>query len=773
VSKRLILPTLLVGAFMPTLDFFIVNVAIPSINRSVHPSSGELELVAAIYAVVYASLLVLGGRIGDRIGHKRGFIAGMVLFTASSVLCGVTWNAWSLIVARALQGGAAAVMFPQVLAVIQIIYDGRARVRAIMWYAVALGTAAVAGQLVGGALLSLNLFGWSWRWVFLVNLPVGIVTVPAALRLLPSTGTERRPAFDRAGAALCGIGLLLLVLPLTVGRSDHWPVWSVAAIVCAPIVLGAFWLWERRLERGGGAPLLPPSLLSARTMRVGLTVVIAFYSSLASFLFVLAVQLQLGQGMSPIVSGLVSCPLAIGFLAASLVGRPVTLRWGIRPLVVAMAIQALGYLGQYWVIAADPASVNLPILIVLLGVNGVCTGTVMAPLLGLVLTGVQADRTGAASGLLATTQQVAGAIGLSLIGILFYAAPAVGAISTSHAYQRSLWFLIAVALATMVGLAVLGRAARPARPARPAPPARLARPARPAQQRADPGPPRPEPKAEQAIPPFTQSSRPTVLREKSLGRDALLTLVRGEAIAIVVADYYPAGTCAEFAQWVIDDSWYGEYENVPGVHKWGLNTYEGLSSKERERSYYENAPRAIMAMRERWLPYLSPVDRLRLELQEAWPAGANLEHLDGHALFVGQARVFEGGDGAVPHQDFLPWELADLRRAPRTDTRAELIGQLTANLYLQTPKTGGELELWSAGLPHDVYDGLRDPVHTYGLDRARLDPPAATIKPADGMLVLFHSTRPHAVRPAADCDRIALSFFIGVRGLEHPLTYWS
>jgi len=750
VSRRLILPTLLVGAFMPTLDFFIVNVAIPSINRSVHPSSGQLELVAAIYAVVYASLLVLGGRLGDRIGHKRAFIAGMVLFTASSVLCGVTWNAWSLIVARALQGGAAAIMFPQVLAVIQVIYEGKARVRAIMWYAVALGTAAVAGQLLGGSLVSLDGFGWSWRWVFLVNLPVGIVTVPAALRLLPATGTERRPAFDRAGAALCGIGLLLLVLPLTVGRSDHWPAWSVAALACAPVVLGTFWLWERRLERGGGAPLLPPSLLSARTMRVGLIVVIAFYSSLASFLFVLAVQLQLGQGMSPIVSGLVSSPLAIGFLAASLVGRPMTMRWGIRPLVIAMAVQVLGYLGQYWVIAAHPAAVNIPILIVLLAVNGLCTGTVMAPLLGLVLTGVPADRTGAASGLLATTQQVAGALGLSVIGILFYAAPVAGAISTSHAYQRSVWFLIAAALATMAGLAVLGRSARPAR-----------------QQTG------PEPKPALPIPPFTQPSSPTVLHEKSLGRDALLTLARGEAIAIVVSEYYPAGTCAEFARWVIGDSWYGEYENVPGVHKWGLNTYEGLSSKERELSYYENAPRAIAAMRKRWLPYISPVDRLRLELQEAWPAGANLEHLDGHALFVGQARVFEGGDGAVPHQDFLPWELADLRRAARTDTDADLIGQLTANIYLQTPQTGGELELWSAGLAHDVYDGLRHPVHSYGLDRARLDPPAATIKPADGMLVLFHSTRPHAVRPAADRDRIALSFFIGVRGLEHPLTYWS
>lgn len=456
-ARARVLPVLLVGAFMPTLDFFIVNVAIPSIHRGLGASSGEIELVVAVYAVVYASLLVLGGRLGDRWGHRRAFLVGMAMFTASSVLCGVTWGIWPLIVARALQGGSAAVVFPQVLALIQMSYQGAERQRAVMWYAVALGTAAAAGQLLGGALISLDLLGWSWRWVFLVNLPVGLLTVPLARAVLPPAGVAGRPSFDRAGALLCGAGLLLLVLPLTVGRSRGWPAWAWAMLVCAAAVLSAFWLWERRREESGGEALLPPGLLGARTMRVGLVIVLAFYSSLASFLFVLAVQLQQGQGLSPIESGLVSCPLAFGFLVASLAGRPLSARWGTAPLVWAMVVQFLGYAGQIWLVSAQPRSVDLAVFMLLLTVNGVCTGLVMAPLLGLVLTGVPPARTGAASGLLATAQQVAGAVGLAIIGVLFFASSPADAAGISHGYRRGLLFLAATALATLAGLLALGR----------------------------------------------------------------------------------------------------------------------------------------------------------------------------------------------------------------------------------------------------------------------------------------------------------------------------
>jgi len=272
---------------------------------------------------------------------------------------------------------------------------------------------------------------------------------------------------------------------------------------------------------------------------------------------------------------------------------------------------------------------------------------------------------------------------------------------------------------------------------------------------------------------FARLSSTEVRLADSVNEADLTALARGEAIAIVVREYCPPALCREIVKRLIDDGRYGEYENVPGVHKWGLNTYEGLSSREREDRYFADAVPAVRAMRSTWSPHLSPMDRLRLELQEAWPAGANLELLDGRRLFVGQARIFEKDNGAIPHQDFLPWELADLRKSRRSDGTPELIGQLTSNLYLQTPEEGGQLELWPFGYDHEEYDELRLTPDSYGLDRQRLSEPAARIRPEPGMLVLFHASRLHAVLPSRGSSRIALSCFIGMRGIYEPLTYWS
>jgi hypothetical protein len=192
------------------------------------------------------------------------------------------------------------------------------------------------------------------------------------------------------------------------------------------------------------------------------------------------------------------------------------------------------------------------------------------------------------------------------------------------------------------------------------------------------------------ISPFDEMENPRVIEAERITRDDLLALAHGEAIAIVVRDYCPQDLCARATQQLLHDSLYGEYANVPGVHKWGLNTYEGLSSKEREQHYFSEAVAAVQSLRDAWAPYLSPIDRLRLELQEGWPGGANMEHLEGNPLFVGQARVFTEGKGAIPHQDFLSWELEDLRREDRSDGKAELLTQMTANLYLQTADEGGE-----------------------------------------------------------------------------------
>lgn len=271
-------------------------------------------------------------------------------------------------------------------------------------------------------------------------------------------------------------------------------------------------------------------------------------------------------------------------------------------------------------------------------------------------------------------------------------------------------------------------------------------------------------------PPFVPLTGTRILESDQITQEDLLLLVAGEASAIVVRGYCAADRCQQAAERLFSDDRYNEYGKLPGVYLWGRNFSESMPVPEMKKEYFADAMPATGALRSIWAPYLSPMDRLRLELQESWPAGANLEYFEGQGLFVGQARVF-GDGGALPHQDFMPWELADLRGTPGAAT--DIFSQLTANVYLQTPERGGELQLWSAGFDHTEYVGLRAEPGIPGLDRARLPEPVVQITPEPGMLVLFHTTRPHAVLPSEGRARMALSCFIGVRGADVPLTYWS
>ncbi|MER5884117.1 MFS transporter [Streptomyces sp. NPDC001941] len=454
------LTILLVGAFMATLDFFIVNVAVPSIASDLSASSGETQLVVVVYGLVYASFLVIGGRLGDHWGHKKAYVIGLALFTATSALCGFAPNAWWLIVGRALQGAASVVLYPQVLALIQIHYPPEERSKVMRVYGFALGAAMAVGQLLGGVLISVDLFGLSWRWVFLVNLPVGLVALLLAPRLIPQSPPGAGLRLDRAGVLLCASGLVLLVLPLTVGRSTGWPAWALAMLAVSVVVLAVFWWWERREESLGRDPLLPPSLLRVPGLRTGLLAVLPFYASLSSHVYVIALLLQSGRGLDPLEAGLVTCPMFIGFCVASMSSHALSKRFGTRPLLVAMCGQVVLFSAQY-LLVPHPGQVGTVALSVLLGANGLCTGSVVGPLLGLVLDGVAPGRAGAASGLLATTQQVAGSVGTAVIGIAFYglalrAQPDPAQVT--EGYRHGMVFLIVMALLTLTGLYRLTRA---------------------------------------------------------------------------------------------------------------------------------------------------------------------------------------------------------------------------------------------------------------------------------------------------------------------------
>jgi EmrB/QacA subfamily drug resistance transporter len=411
--------TLLCGAFLPILSFFVINVALPSIGTDLDASPAALELVVGSYGIANAVLVVVGGRLGDAYGRRRLFLVGMGGFTVFSLLCGLAPTVSVLLAMRVGQGAFAAMMTPQVLATIMAILDGDHRGRAIGMFGAAGGIAAAAGQIVGGALVSADLFGWGWRAVFLVNVPVALLALLAAWKLLPESKAERRIPVDVVGAALLASALVLLLLPVTEGRPLGWPAW-IWVTLAGTLPVGLVWaVHQRRTERSGRVPLVPFSVLALRHMRLGLVVAIAFFTTFGGFMFCFAVATQSDAGMSALEGGLTLTPLALAFLVVSLYGPALQQRWGAGIIARGWAVQAVGFLALAWAVSAtwpDVTPVKLAIPMVVVGLGG---GLVMMPLFGVVLSQVPPEQAGLGSGILITTQQTCLALGAAILGTIY------------------------------------------------------------------------------------------------------------------------------------------------------------------------------------------------------------------------------------------------------------------------------------------------------------------------------------------------------------------
>ncbi|HEY1644366.1 MAG TPA: MFS transporter [Streptosporangiaceae bacterium] len=466
----------LVGVFLPMVDFFIVNVALPTIDRDLHASAPLLELVISAYATAYALLLVVGGRLGDTFGRRRLFLVGMAAFTLTSLACGLAPNAPFLVGARVAQGASAALMVPQVLSTIQAATTGERRARALGRYGAAGGLAAVVGQLVGGLLVSANLAGTGWRPIFLVNVPIGIAGLILAQRHVPDTRAERAARVDHHGTALLGITVLALLIPLTEGESLHWPAWTIVLLAISPLALAAFAAVEIRIERSGRTPLVPPSLLRHRSMRSGLLLALPFFAGFGAFMFCYALLVQQGLGDSAVAAGAGLAPMAVTFLAASLSTSRLLRRFGTRVLTAGAILQAIGLLGLAGAVLATWPGVSLGWLAPGMAVAGLGQGLVMSPLFGTVLSEVPPASAGAASGVLTTTQQTALALGVATLGSLFIALAGDG-VGMRDGFIVVVGIQVVIALGLALGTRRLPGWRRPAAvPAGMAQPAQAARP---------------------------------------------------------------------------------------------------------------------------------------------------------------------------------------------------------------------------------------------------------------------------------------------------------
>jgi EmrB/QacA subfamily drug resistance transporter len=420
IAKWAPLAVILTGTFVYILDFFVVNVALPDIQHSLHASAAAIEWLVSGYALTSASLLVCGGRLGDHYGRRRCFCIGLAAFVLASALCAVAPDPGSLIAARLAQGAGGAIMAPNIMSILGMTYTGRDRVRAISVYGMVMGIAAVGGQLIGGVLIDANVAGLGWRAIFWVNVPVGLVALAAARRLVPESRAAQAGHLDLPGAALLAAGLVAIVLPLADGRQQGWPAWSWACLALGPVLLALFAGYLRRAGRRGRQPLLDPAIFAVRTLRVGLTVQALFWCQQAASYLLLALFLQQGRGLGALESGGVFAVLAAGYLLTSLRAPALTVRFGRRVIATGAVCGAVGDLllvlavGHWGV--GGPLAALFPGLLLLGAGQGLC----ITPLTTTVLSHADARTAGSISGALSTAQQIGNAIGVAVSGVIFF-----------------------------------------------------------------------------------------------------------------------------------------------------------------------------------------------------------------------------------------------------------------------------------------------------------------------------------------------------------------
>ena len=441
-SKSLLLGVLLVGPFMAQADATIANVATPSIHTDLGASGAALELVIGGYLITFAVLVITGARLGQTYGYRRVFLLGIGLFGLASLLCGLAPNPIVLVLARVLQGGGAALMFPQTLTGIQLTFSGDHRKRAIGWYAIALSGGGVAGQILGGALISANIAGSQWRAIFLVNIPIAVAVIVAGLRYLPVDHHRTARRIDLPGVATLSAAILLVVLPLALGRTEGWPVWAWVCLVASAPAFLLFLAAERRISASHGAPLINVHVLARPAVCWALLTLLAATGTYYALLFTLAQYLQQGLGNSPFVSGLTLVPWVAAFgLAGQLVRR----------LPARLASPAAGCLlltASYLAISITLfTGQHQALLVVLLGIGGLGLGIQFSALIRHLTNAVPAEYAPDISGVSTTTMQIGGAISVAAFGTLYLSltTPADTAHAT-HAFAVTTAAFAAVAL---------------------------------------------------------------------------------------------------------------------------------------------------------------------------------------------------------------------------------------------------------------------------------------------------------------------------------------
>ncbi len=440
------LAMLLIGAILPPLDYFIVNLALPAIRGGLGASDSQLQFVISAYACANAVVLITGGRLGDLYGRKRMFLIAMAGFVAASALCGLAPSAGVLVAGRVLQGVFAATLTPQVLATIRSVFSAREQVRVMGLFGFVYGVAAVVGQLGGGALISLHPFGLGWRAIFLVNLPIGLVALLGSWRHLPESRPPRGASIDLPGTILLSGLLLLLIVALTRGPEQGWPSWTRWSLAAAALLLPLFVHVERRRLDAGQDPLTDLRLFGNPVFTLGLLLAFLFYW-MSVFFMGFGIYLQAGLRWSPLQSGLAILPFGLGFLAAPLLLPRLGSRLGAHgTLSLSFGLLAAGLALAAWRAGSEAPGA---LFYAGLAIAGAGQGLTLPSVLRIVLAEVAPERAGVASGMITATLQIGSAVGAAVLGGVFFAALGAHPVAIDYlrAFRLSLHDLVLLLLA--------------------------------------------------------------------------------------------------------------------------------------------------------------------------------------------------------------------------------------------------------------------------------------------------------------------------------------
>ncbi|MBS1601681.1 MAG: MFS transporter [Bacteroidetes bacterium] len=417
-NKWLELAIVLSAPLLSVIDVFIINVAIPAIKKGVHSTNGEVQLVIAGYLLGYAAFLITGGRAGDHFGRKKVFFGGMLSFTVASALCGLSVTPVQLIVTRFFQGASASFMVPQSIAFIQVLFtDPKERSKAFGMFGITLGAAAVIGQVLGGYLSGTHGAVEGWRLIFFINLPIGIGTLIATRLFLTETRQQRKNAFDYTGIVILTLALFCLIFPLIQGREAGWPLWSIGLILLSFVIFIYFINNQKKKLRENKNPLIDVRLFRISDFNIGLLAALFHFMLHTAYLLLSAVYLQNGLAVTPAECGLYFILPGILFMISSVAASKLIIRFGKRVVQVGALLLAITFFLQMNLLRPG---VPAWLIILLMSAWGVGNGLVLPSLLNLALRNVPAEYAGAAAGVYSTFQQTASALGVSIIGGVFF-----------------------------------------------------------------------------------------------------------------------------------------------------------------------------------------------------------------------------------------------------------------------------------------------------------------------------------------------------------------